>query len=86
MRGVRAVTGDDVESFIFAAYEKEAPYASGFYSANPEMLQIADLWIENMLQDYAECLERDEWPGYSEKIQPIALPGWARATPPVSND
>lgn len=77
-RGIKAVTGDDVSSFIWAAYEKEAPYCAAFYSADYEMLALADLWIDNMLEEYADCLDRDDWPGYPEKVQPMSLPRWSK--------
>ncbi len=79
-RGVQAITGQKSTSFIFCAFEKAAPHCCAFYSADVEMLALADLWIDNVLHDFADCLERDDWPGYPEKIQPISLPKWVKAS------
>jgi hypothetical protein len=77
-RGVQAVLGLDVYSAIFAAFEKEPPYACAFYEADPEMLTYASTEIDRILQRFAECQELGQWPGYPDAIQPISLPKWVK--------
>ena len=77
MRGVEAVTGEAVKSFVFFPFEKEPPYACAFYEPDAQMLQAANNRIDTILANYAECLRTGEWPGYPQEIEPISLPAWA---------
>ncbi len=78
-QGVAAVSGQEIGAFIFAAYEKESPFACAFFDADSEMLAHAQKEIKTLLRQYADCLAADEWPGYPEDIQPLSLPGWVKA-------
>jgi hypothetical protein len=77
-RGVQAVTGQDMPAFIFCAFETDSPYACAFYQADEDMLERADRFIDSQLEHYKECLAYDEWPGYSDSIRQISLPGWVK--------
>lgn len=60
--------------FVFAAWEKSVPYASALYYATKEMLEEGRKEYKRLLKIYADCLSSDEWPGYSDSIEPINLP------------
>lgn len=77
--GMQAVTGYDFD-FVFAAWEKHAPYASALYYATPEMIQAGRMEYKRLLKIYAKCLESDTWGGYSQEILPIDLPQGFKAT------
>jgi len=74
--GIKAATGDDSKAFMFAVFEKKAPYACAFYYADADMLELGRREYRRNLQTYAECLNRNVWPGYSSEILPISLPVW----------
>lgn len=71
-----ALTGER-RDYVFAAWEKEAPYACAWYYAEDDMLQSGREEYHRLLRIYAECLAKDQWPGYSEMLQPLYLPSWA---------
>lgn len=74
--GWRAVMNEK-RDYIFAAWEKEPPYASAWYYATDEMLEAGRAEYRRLLAIYAECLARDKWPGYAAELQPLYPPAWA---------
>lgn len=62
-------------SFVFAVWEKKQPYASAFYYLTPELLELGRKEYKRLIRIYAECLNKNSWPGY-EDIQPISIPDW----------
>ena len=76
--GVRQCLGNDApQAFIFAAFEKDAPHAVAFYSADGEMVSLGRREYKRRLQIYAECKSKNFWPGYPAGIQSLSLPAWA---------
>lgn len=69
--------GLEVDSFIFIALEKEAPYASAVYMLEIGTLGTAQSQREDLIKLYRDCQAKDFWPSYSNKILDIALPEWA---------
>lgn len=74
--GWRAATGEK-RDYVFAAWEKEPPYASAWYYADDQLLEAGRCEYERLLRIYARCLEADEWPGYPAMLQPLFPPAWA---------
>lgn len=78
---VASLTGEDADkmTFIFIAVEKKPPYAVALYSLD-ELAKLQG-WVEARedLRVYREAEERDEWKGYSPKIETLSLPRWATA-------
>jgi hypothetical protein len=75
----KAAYGEAPKGFVFIAVEKSAPYLTATYWITPS-LELFDLGRRTYMHDlevYRQCLMRDEWPGYSEEIQPLTIPGWA---------
>lgn len=81
--GARAA-GLEVDAFLFGAIEKSAPFASAIYYAEGTMIEAGRAEYRRHLRTYAECLERDRWPGYPSEIVPIGLPAWFK--PEAAND
>ena len=68
----------ETKTMIFIAVEKTAPYLVGLYFYElDEMAEGRREYKEN-LKTYVDCLESGVWPGYSEKIVPLELPGFWR--------
>lgn len=65
------------EGFFFIACEKEPPYAVQVFHAQNDVLTMGRAEYEADLLKYMECLEYNDWPAYSDKVQPLKLPGWA---------
>ena len=67
---------DDL-SFIFVAVEKKPPFAVALYTLD-ELAKLQG-WVSARedLRTFREASERDNWPGYSPKIETLALPRWA---------
>jgi len=63
--------------FIFVAVEKAAPYAIGVYELDTEALIHGSIARHNALQRIQDCRAINEWPGYTDGIQTLQLPGWA---------
>lgn len=67
----------DVHTFLFIAVEKNPPFACALYELNAESIEHGRQQYQKGLAIYKNCIEINEWPGYSPDIQTISLPGWA---------
>lgn len=75
--GVRTLGLDDDPAFLFVAVEKAAPYlVSVGQFANTDDLRLARRTVDHCRRLYAQCLADDNWPGYGEGINDLALPTW----------
>ncbi len=73
--GVKALTGDDMH-MPFIAVEKELPYELNVFWIEPADVSLGRSEYKRALEIYAECVEKDDWPGYPTKVRTISLPGW----------
>lgn len=64
------------KGFLFVAVEKKPPYAVAVYDLDQDAISKGCNEIETLMNIYAECSEKDHWPAYSDKIEPISLPSW----------
>lgn len=69
-----AADGLDVETMVFLAVEKNAPYLVGLYELHPDQLAVYTDRHATLVARYAECLKAGEWPGYEQSIQTLELP------------
>lgn len=74
--GFKAATGTAPKAFVFAAFEKKRPYATAFYVADADMIELGRILYRERLNVFAECLKRNLWPGYPQQVQAISLPAW----------
>ena len=75
--GHEAITGDPPRDFLFVTAEKSPPYAVAVYRIDEAALEVGRRTYRRALRLWADCLERDRWPAYSERIEAISLPAWA---------
>lgn len=75
--GVQTALGVEVHGMVFAVVESEYPHAAKTYMLGDESRAFGRERIALARARYAECMERDEWPGYGPGIQVIDLPRWA---------
>lgn len=71
--GVMAVHG-----FVFAAVEKEWPFAAAAYMLSEDDIEIGREKYRRNLRTYSACLYDNRWPGYSSEIQLLTMPAWAK--------
>ena len=74
-RIIEALTGEP-HRFVFLFYEKVQPYAVSCVELNRDSMKAANGHVDRLLALYHRCVERDEWPDYSEKVHTVALPPW----------
>ena len=67
----------DVRGFVFAAIEKSEPYACAGYAASEAMIAAGREEYRRLLRTLRQCQDDDRWPGYSESLAVLDLPGFA---------
>lgn len=75
--------GTPARAFVFIAVEEAPPHAVGVYSIDPEDVMRGRVRYRKALDLYAECNRTGIWPGYSDKIETLALPEWQRQKLPA---
>lgn len=73
--GWKEVAGEEA-MFVFGAYEKEEPFASGYYYCKPRVIELGRKMYRRALKKYAECLKTGLWPAYSEELLEFDFPEW----------
>jgi hypothetical protein len=69
--------GEEVDAFVFLAFEKESPYAKAVYELPPSIVEEGRAIIRQSLDLYGDCVKRDEWPAYGDGVQELTFPRWA---------
>lgn len=77
-RGVEATTGQRAK-FIFLAQEGEPPYTCSFHGIAPSLAEIAESQVERAIRIWADCIKRNEWPGYSTMTHWAEASNWQMA-------
>lgn len=62
--------------FVFVAQEKEPPYLVTVGYPLAGALEWGRVLNRKARDVYRECTETGHWPGYSDAIEPLDLPGW----------
>lgn len=79
MEAYRRVLGREPAGFAFVAVEKEPPYCVCVYLAQPEFVKLGRQQYLRDLMNYADCVQKNEWPGYPDiSLVPLNLPAWAQ--------
>ena len=76
IRGVQKITGKKYGHVIIAV-ESEPPYDVAVYYLDDQGLQTGLLNYTAWLARYAECLNKNQWPGYPDQLMPLSLPSYA---------
>jgi hypothetical protein len=81
LRGLREVNGHSraAKSWRWIVVETSPPYGLSVVEPGPAVLELADAKVDAALKLWAECLERDSWPGYPTKVATAELPAWEEA-------
>lgn len=77
-RGMMAIEGADIP-FVLVAQESEPPYAVSFHGCAPSLLEIADAEVERAIDTWRECMRRNSWPAFTQRIHWAEAAGWQMA-------
>jgi len=75
--GYAAASGRKVIGFIFASVEMEYPYVSSAIMLDEESVDQGRKDYRGPLDLYAECKNKEVWPGIPATVHLARLPGWA---------
>lgn len=67
-----------LDAFMFAAFEKEPPYAVKLYEASKDAVSRARQQYRKSLHIAAECKRAGKWPAYETDIEVVDYPAWAK--------
>lgn len=70
-------TGNRLPVIIFAI-EKDAPFDYCVFQMGQDWLDLGMRKAKKLISIYKECVEKNEWPGYSKDVQQLALPAWVK--------
>jgi hypothetical protein len=82
LRGIQALKGSPVSGMMdwrWIVVETSPPYGLSVVEPGPAVLELADAKVDAALKLWAECLERDSWPGYPTRVATAELPAWEEA-------
>lgn len=77
-RGVQKITGKDPD-FLFIAQEDSQPHALTVVGMAPSFNWYGEKRVQAAIDLWAKCLEKDDWPGYPDKIVYPDLPSYAES-------
>lgn len=69
--------GLEVETMVFIAVEKVAPYGVACYTLDDQAIEEGRIQIAKALPLMANCEALNLWPGYDPGLQTISLPRWS---------
>lgn len=64
--------------FAFIAAEKQPPYGVACYVLDADAILVGQRHVETALRRYRECIDAGAFPAYSDLIETISVPKWAR--------
>lgn len=76
LAGVKAATGVDAR-YVWLASECEPPYAASLVGLSPALLNMAQSKLSVAVDLWRDCLTRDHWPAYPDRICYMDPPAWA---------
>lgn len=79
LSGVRALHLAEDAVFLLVFQEREPPYLVTVAQLDPVALRIGAELNNQALYTYAQCQLTGVWPGYTEQVEVVPLPGWVEA-------
>lgn len=64
-------------TFLFGAVESERPHLVQYHESSDELIDYANDVIDEALERIKKCKASNVWPGYSDHVEPLTIPGWA---------
>lgn len=76
--GIKQIYGKYPTGFVFVVVEKDEPHTVSLYYPPPEDIERGRLMMRQAINVFAECVKRNQWPGYADKPMEVGLPIYAR--------
>lgn len=73
----KACTGEE-RQFWWIVAESEPPHEVAVWAATQDVIERGRRIYRSRLATYRQCMERNEWPGYPDRVQYAGLPAWAK--------
>lgn len=70
--------------FLHLAVEKVRPFCAAVYELQDDSINAGRFEFRAHLNQYAECLRTNVWPGYPSGITPLNIPVWAMSREEVT--
>lgn len=80
VQAAQALGLDPDPAFLLVAQEKTEPYLVTVCEFSEDDLELGRSLVRKGLRIYAQCLEADTWPGYSDGVVTLELPTYHRIT------
>lgn len=77
LEGIRALGIHHSPRMVFVFQEKTPPFLVTVVELDGAALRIGHNQAKQALATYKKCSESGHWPGYSDRVETIALPVWA---------
>jgi hypothetical protein len=77
LEGIERVFGERPKGFYFVVQEKEPPYVVSAIPLSTWQLDMGWREMRRAIERWADCLERDHWPGYVEEPTEARFPAYA---------
>lgn len=74
--GYAIASGRPVLGFIFLAVETAWPFSAHATMLDEDSIEAGRAQYRTALDIYADCLAKDQWPGYPQTIDIMRLPPW----------
>ena len=65
------------DDFVFIAVSSAFPYLTGVYRLDDAATIGGENLRARMMRKLKRCKDTDHWPGHSEAIESVSLPGWS---------
>ena len=75
-RGLMMVDPKVEPQFRFISIEVDPPYALTVTALDPKTIAIADRKVQRAIEMLGECLYRNVWPAYPQRVCYLELPAW----------
>jgi exodeoxyribonuclease VIII len=76
-RAVLREHGVDISNAVLVAIEKGAPNIVACYELSAPDLDAAEDRVRAGIRLYNQCMRTQNWSGYSERVEMLAMPAWA---------
>ena len=73
---IEGATGTRPQAFLFIAVEKTRPFSTAVYMADQAMIDLGKQQAREDLNNIAQWIADNKFPGYSERVEEISLPKW----------
>lgn len=74
------------DAYMFLAIESDSPWGIKPWSLDSGDIARGEMWRAHLTKVYAECLEKNEWPCYPDRIVPAEAPENFPAPPMSGNE